>query len=98
MDYRIEMIKNRIVDLGFDCWILNENFVILNDGFVKEFPIKSQLDLVGSYVPNVDLVAKLCVDNHKTSKEIDDGKYDNFVGFKTKLMLKKIIEHGKKRL
>ena len=82
MDYRIEMIKNRIVDLGFDCWILN-------DGFVKESPIKSQLDLVDSYESNIDLIAKLCVDNHKTSKEIDDGKYDNFVGLKTKLMLKK---------
>ena len=88
----IELIKNRIIHLGYDCWVNDDNFVILNDGFVKQFPIKSQLDLVGSYKPNIDLVAKLCIDSHKTSKEIDDGKYDNFVGLTTKQMLKKIIK------
>jgi hypothetical protein len=88
----IELIKDKIIDLGYDCWIRDGNFVILNGGFIKQFPIKTQLDLVGSYGTNIDLIAKLCINNHKISKEIDDGKYDNFVGLTTKQMLKKIIE------
>jgi len=69
MDNRIKLIKNRIIDLGCDCWITSEDFVLLKDGFLKTLPIINTLNLIGDNYPMcVDTVAKLCVSQHQTSK------------------------------
>ncbi|MGA0277612.1 MAG: hypothetical protein ACO3LF_06930 [Candidatus Kariarchaeum pelagius] len=96
MDNKIELIKNRIIDLGCDCWVNDDNFVLFKDGFIKTLPINNTLNLIGGIYPmTIDAIAKLCIDQHQTSKDLDEGKYNNFVGKTTKEMLSEIFKNNK---
>lgn len=94
---KIELIKNRIIDLGCDCWVNEGNFVLLKDGFIKTLPINNTLNLIGGIYPMaIDTIAKLCIDQHQMSKDLKEGKYDNFIGKTTKEMLSEIFKNNKK--
>ena len=55
------------------------------------------LNLIGGIYPmSIDSLALLCIDQHQTSKEIKEGKYDNFVGKTTKEMFNEILKINKK--
>ena len=41
MGDKIELIKNRIIDLGYDCFTTDEDFILLKDGFTKTLPINN---------------------------------------------------------
>ena len=97
MSNKIELIKDRIIDLGCDCWVNEHNFVLLKDGFIKTLPINNTLNLIGGIYPmTIDTIAKLCIDQHQMSKDLNEGKYDNFVGKTTKEMLSEIFKKNKK--
>ena len=97
MSDKIELIKNRIIDFGCDCWVTDEDFVLFKDGFIKNLPINKTLHLIGGIYPmSIDSLALLCIDQHQTSKEIKEGKYDNFVGKTTKEMFNEILKINKK--
>jgi len=97
MSDKIELIKNRIIDFGCDCWVTDEDFVLFKDGFIKNLPINNTLNLIGGIYPmSIDSLALLCIDQHQTSKEIKEGKYDNFVGKTTKEMFNELFKKNKK--
>lgn len=90
---KIEIIKDKIIERGYDAWVTEEVLVISKNGFIKEFPIDNTLDLNSGIFPSsLDMIARLCIDKHKTAKDIKDGKYDNFVGMSTKEMFNKIFK------
>ena len=45
---------------------------------------------------SIDSIAILCIDQHQTSKEIKEGKYDNFIGKTTEEMFIEIFKNDKK--
>jgi hypothetical protein len=97
MGDKIELIKNRIIDLGYHCFTTDEDFILLKDGFTKTFPINNTLNLIGGIYPmSIDTIAKLCIDQHQTSKDLSEGKYDNFVGKTTEEMFNEIFKNNKK--
>jgi hypothetical protein len=88
---KVELIKNGIIDLGYDCWVTDNDFVLLKDSYIKTLPINNTLNLIGGIANiNIDEICKLCVMQHQTSKDINEGKYDNFVGKTTKEMFNEI--------
>jgi hypothetical protein len=96
MNNKIELIKNRIIDLGCDCWVDDDNFVLLKDGFIKTLPINNTLNLIGGVYPmTIDTITKLCIDQHQMSKDFNEGKYDNFVGKTTEEMFSEIKKNKK---
>ena len=97
MGDKIELIKNRIIDLGYDCFTTDEDFILLKDVFTKTLPINNTLNLIGGIYPmSIDTIAKLCIDQHQTSKDLSEGKYDNFVGKTTEEMFNEIFKNKKK--
>lgn len=74
---KLELLKNKIMDLGYNCWVTDE--YLLKDGFIKSLPINNTLNLIDDTHPNIiDSVGNLCVTQHQMSKDIKEGKYDNF--------------------
>jgi hypothetical protein len=83
--------------LGYDCFTTDEDFILLKDGFTKTLPINNTLNLIGNIYPmSIDTIAKLCIDQHQTSKDLSEGKYDNFVGKTTEEMFNEIFKNNKK--
>ena len=63
----------------YDMLVKNNIITILKDGYIKTIPLDNTIKLMeDKFFPiPINDVALLLMSNHKTSKEIDDGKYDD---------------------
>lgn len=76
---KIDELINILSKYGYDMLVNNNVITLLKDGYVKTIPLDNTIKLMeDKFFPiPINDVALLLISNHKTSKEIDDGKYDN---------------------
>ena len=75
----IDELINILSKYGYDMLVKNNIITLLKDGYVKTIPLDNTIKLMeDDFFPiPINDVALLLMSNHKTSKEIYDGKYDD---------------------
>lgn len=95
------IIKNIIDGLmkhGYDIFINNNEIIILHDGYVKTTPLDNTLNLMNdeTFPMTVDDIIELLIDQHKTKKDISDGKYDDLQPMTSKELHEYLVNLNKK--
>jgi len=74
----IEIVKEGLLKLGYDCSVNNGNMLVLEDGYAKSFPINNIEILIGDlcYKHSLPLseIVGLIKDQHYASKQISRGE------------------------
>jgi hypothetical protein len=75
----IDNIIKAVNKHGYNMFVKDNTITILFDGFVKTTPLDNTLKLLyDKRIPmNINDVVILLINQHKTAKEIEEGKYDN---------------------
>jgi hypothetical protein len=76
---KIDELINILSEYGYDMLVNDNVITLLKHGYVKTIPLDNTIKLMeDNFFPMpINDVALLLMSNHKTSKEIDDGVYDN---------------------
>lgn len=75
----VDELINILSKYGYDMLVKDNTITLLKDGYVKTIPLDNTIKLMeDDFFPiPINDVALLLMSNHKTSKEIYDGKYDD---------------------
>jgi hypothetical protein len=75
----IDKLINKLAKYGYDMFVKDNTITILCDGYVKTTPLDNTLNLLYDELMPMTIkeVASLLIDQHKTRRDIDEGKYDN---------------------
>lgn len=86
-------------EYGYDMLVKDNIITLLKDGYVKTIPLDNTLKLLkDEFFPiPINDVALLLMSNHKTSKEIYDGKYDGLKPMSKQEIHDKLHEFIKKK-
>ena len=79
METETNKLINEVQKHGYDIFIKENVITILYEGYVKTTPLDNILNLMnGKLMPlPIKDVALLLISQHKTKKELEEGKYDN---------------------
>lgn len=80
-----EEILNELHKRGYDAFVIENDIIILNDGFKSTIPLNSTYELLN---PKEDIipplpsseVVNIIIANHDIKKEIHNGEYDDYEG------------------
>lgn len=79
MKREIDELVDILSEHGYDMLVNNNIITLLKDGYVKTVPLDNTMKLMEdeTFPVPINDIALLLMSNHKTSKEIDNGEYDN---------------------
>jgi hypothetical protein len=74
-----DKLINELAKYGYDMFVKDNTITILCDGYVKTTPLDNTLNLLYDELMPMTIkdVVELLIDQHKTRRDIDEGKYDN---------------------
>ena len=100
---KLNELEEMLFKHGYDVLINlgNNTLTMLNDGWAKTVPLNNVLNMLNGCWPlcvqiPIKDIASMLMSNHKISKEINEGKYDNSTPM-TKEDLAKIINDNLKK-
>ena len=95
----IDELINILSEYGYDMFVKDNIITLLKDGYVKTIPLDNTIKLMeDNFFPiPINDIALLLMSNHKTSKEIDSGKYDGLNPMSKQEIHDKLSEIMKKK-